>query len=407
MMYYIQVNKVNKGEIMTGLLIKLFVPNYTQTNDQKVRQRYGFLGGMVGIIVNIILFAVKFLTGLGVNSISLMADAFNNLSDVASSVVTIWGFVLSGRPADEKHPFGHGRLEYITGLIVAFMVILIGYEFIKSSFERILNPTAVLYSHIALIIIVISILFKGWLAYFNKKLASAIDSHALSASSFDSFSDMISTGCVGISLLASRWTNLPIDGYIGVLVAGIILYAGISLTKETISPLVGEASPGELARKVANKVLSYEGINNVHDLIIHNYGPGRYMASIHAEVSADSDIMELHELIDKVEREAAQELDILLTIHMDPINTNCKETNVLQQEMSSILQGMPEVLSFHDFRVVGKDEVRNLLFDIVVRPGMTETEERRITEKINSLVKEKHPDFNCVIGVDKEYAAME
>lgn len=392
---------------MTSLLIKWFVPNYKATADQSVRQRYGLLGGIVGIVVNIVLFAVKFLAGLSVNSISLMADAFNNLSDVASSVVTIWGFILSGRPADEKHPFGHGRLEYITGLIVSFMVILIGYEFIKSSFGRILNPVAVEYSHIALLIIVISILMKGWLAYFNKKLASAIDSHALSASSFDSFSDMISTGCVGISILASRWTNLPVDGYIGVLVAGIILYAGISLTKDTISPLVGEASPGELAQNIVKKVLSYNGINNVHDLIIHNYGPGRYMASIHAEVPADNDIMELHELIDKVEREVANELGILLTIHMDPVNTNCEETNALHEEVASILKGFPEVLSFHDFRIVGKDEVRNLLFDIVVKPGTAKPKEKHIAGQINSKVKEIHPQFNCIIDVDTEYVMLE
>lgn len=392
---------------MTGLLIKWFVPNYKETADQKVRQRYGLLGGIIGIIVNIALFAVKFLTGLSVNSISLMADAFNNLSDVASSVVTIWGFILSGRPANEKHPFGHGRMEYITGLIVSFMVILIGYEFIKSSFTRIANPAPVEYSHIALFIIVISILLKGWLGYFNRNLAKAVDSHALSASSFDSFSDMISTGCVGISLLASRWTDLPVDGYIGVLVAGIILYAGISLTRETISPLVGEASPGELARNISEKVLSYQGIHNVHDLIVHNYGPGRYMASIHAEVPADQDIMELHELIDKAEREVAQELDILLTIHMDPVNTNCDETNALHAEMAEILKGFPEVLSFHDFRIVGKDEVRNLLFDIVVKPGMAQSAEINITAEINSQVKKKHPQFNCIIGVDKEYSTAE
>lgn len=392
---------------MTNLLIKWFIPNHTFTSDQTVRQRYGLLGGIVGIIVNVILFAVKFVTGLAVNSISLLADAFNNLSDVASSIVTIWGFILAGRPADEKHPFGHGRLEYIAGLIVSFMVILIGYEFIKSSFGRILHPVAVEYNHIALVIIILSILMKGWLALFNRNLAQAIDSHALSASSFDSFSDMISTSCVGISLLASRWTNLPLDGYIGVLVAAIVLYAGVNLTRETISPLLGEASPGELSKEITNKVLSYDGIDNVHDLIIHNYGPARYMASIHAEVPADKDIMELHELIDKVEREVAKELNILLTIHMDPVNTNCEETNALNEEIGTLLKEIPAVISYHDFRVVGKAEVRNLLFDIVVKPGMPESEERKLAHEIDKKVKAKHPHFNCIIDVDKEYAPME
>lgn len=393
--------------ILSQFLIKAFVPNYHNTKDQNVRKRYGYLGGIIGIVVNLLLFAIKFIAGLTVNSIALMADAFNNLSDVASSVITIFGFVLAGKPADEEHPFGYGRIEYIAGLMVSFLVLLIGYEFIKTSIERILNPQALEFNLLALGIIIISILLKGWLGLFNKKLGLAIDSHALSASSFDSFSDMISTGCVAISLLASRWTNFPLDGFIGVIVAGIILYAGFSLTKETISPLLGDTSHTELARQIAEKVLSYEGIENVHDLVIHNYGPGRHMVSLHAEVPAERDIMDLHELIDMVEREVARHFNIVLTIHMDPVNKDTEENRIMREEMAEILKNFPSVISYHDLRFVGKGDVRNVLFDIVVKPGLGKDQEKTLRRDIRQAIQAIHPDYNCIVHVDREYTSLE
>jgi len=389
--------------VLTGLLIRTFVPNYQNAADSQVRKGYGLLGGTVGILVNLALFFFKLLASLTVGSIAMLADAFNNLSDVASSLVTIFGFVLADKPADEEHPFGHGRSEYIAGLIVSFLVILIGYEFFKSSLERILNPAPLQFSSLALIIIIIAILAKGWLAYFNRQLAQAINSQTLSATSFDSISDVISSSCVALSLLAARWTTFPLDGYIGLIVAGIILYAGISLTKETISPLLGETAPSELAAEITAKVRSYPGIINIHDLVVHNYGPGQYMASLHAEVPAKMDIMELHELIDLVERETARELNLALTIHMDPVNQDSEEYQKNKQEIGQITGRFTEIVSFHDLRIIGQGERENIIFDIVVKPGLGSEREAELVKQITSAVQKLHPHYGCIIGVDRQY----
>ncbi|MBZ4653710.1 MAG: czcD 2 [Peptococcaceae bacterium] len=392
--------------MLSQFLVKAFIRDYQKTQKPEVRSKYGYLGGVVGILANLLLFAVKLTTGLALNSIAFIGDAFNNLTDVASSLVTILGFRLAGKPADEEHPFGHGRLEYIAGLIVSFLVILVGYELIKSSLDRILHPVPVTFSLPAFLIIIFAILTKGWLSLFNRYLARAIDSQALSATSFDSLSDMISTGCIGLSLLASLWTSFPLDGYVGIIVSGIILYSGISLTKETISPLLGEVPEQELVENITKKVLSYEGITGVHDLIVHSYGPGRHMASIHAEVPSNRDIMELHELIDHVERQVSKELGIVLTIHMDPVNVDSEELMRMQEEVAQILQEFPQVQSFHDFRIVGKNEKENLIFDVVVKSGMSKEEEKELRKAITRKVQEKHPYFFCIITIDKDYTAQ-
>lgn len=388
-----------------NFLVRTFIKDYTNTGNPEIRKRYGYLGGTVGIAANILLFAVKFLSGLIVNSIAVMADSFNNLSDAASSIVTILGFYVAGKPPDEKHPFGYGRIEYIAGMIVSFLIILLGYEFFKSALSRILNPVPLRFYLPAFVILLVSILVKGWLARFNKQLGAAIGSHALEATALDSISDMISTACVALSLLASRWTDFPLDGYIGVIVAVIIFYSGIKSTRETISPLLGEESSAELIREIRETVLEYEGIKGVHDLIIHSYGPGRQMVSLHAEVSSDHDLMDLHELIDRVEREVAHKLNILLTIHMDPLNTSSGESVRLQEELRTVLNLFPQVLSFHDFRFVGRGDTLNLLFDIVVKPGMKESEKAELRRGINQKMREIHPGYTCVITVDQAYSA--
>ena len=389
--------------MVTAFLIRTFIPNYQETNNGEVRKRYGILGGVVGILVNLLLFTVKLLAGLSINSIAMLADAFNNLSDVASSIITIFGFILAGKPADQEHPFGHGRLEYVAGLIVSFLVILIGYEFFKSSLDRILHPNPVQFNTLAFTIISLAILAKGWLAYFNRHLAKAINSHALSATSFDSISDVISSSCVALSLLATRWTAFPLDGYIGLVVAGIILYAGISLTKDTISPLLGESAPAELVVEIVAKVRSYPGIINTHDLIIHNYGPGQYMVSLHAEVPATMDIMDMHELIDQVERETARDLNLVLTIHMDPVNQDSEEYQKNYQEITQILNQFTEIISFHDLRIIGQGEKGNIIFDIVVKPGLAPAREQALVAQIINCVNEIHPQYGCVIDVDRQY----
>jgi cation diffusion facilitator family transporter len=387
--------------MLSRLLVRRFIKDYERTELSEVRGKYGYLSGIVGIVANIVLFAVKLTTGLIINSIAFIGDAFNNLTDAASSLVTIVGFKLAGKPADEEHPFGHGRLEYIAGLIVSFLIILVGYELFKSSVDRIIHPVAVNFSWPAFLIIILAILTKSWLFLFNRFLAKAIDSKALLATSFDSLSDMVATGCIGVALIASLFTTFPLDGYVGIIVALIIFYSGISLTKETISPLLGEVPEQELIIKISRKILSYQKVLGIHDLIVHTYGPGQYMASIHVEISADQDIMEMHEYIDGIERRVAKELGILLTIHMDPLNTDSEEIRQMQEELSEILKEFPEVLSFHDLRIVGKGEKRNFLFDVVVQNGASKEAIKKLRQAITRKVQEKHPYSHCVLTFDQ------
>ena len=387
--------------MINEFLVKYFIANHDQTELQEVRSKYGYLSGAVGILANVVLFAVKLAAGLAINSIAFIGDALNNLTDAASSLVTILGFKLASKPADEEHPFGHGRLEYIAGLIVSFLVILVGYELLKSSFDRIINPVQVEFSLPALFIVLFAIALKGWLFFFNRFLANKIDSKALLASSVDSLSDMFATGCIGISLMASLFTSLPLDGYVGLIVSVLILYSGISLTKDTISPLLGEAPEQDLVTKISEIIQSYDRVVGIHDLIVHSYGPGQYMASIHVELPANSDIMEMHEYIDTIEREVSKELGILLTIHMDPVNVDSEEVMKMLEELTSILGDVPEVLSWHDFRIVGKGKRENLIFDVVVKHGTSKEEERRLRKTIIKKVQTIHPYYNCIITFDR------
>lgn len=387
--------------MLSQFLVQRFIKDPEKTKLHEVRGRYGYLSGSVGILANLILFTVKLTTGLIINSIAFIGDAFNNLSDAASSLVTILGFKLASKPADEEHPFGHGRLEYIAGLIVSFLVILVGYELLKSSLDRIIHPVLAHFSLPALLIVIFSIVTKGWLFLFNRFLSRAIDSQALLATSMDSLSDMIATGCIGISLLASLFTRFPFDGYVGLVVSAIILYSGITLTKDTISPLLGEVPEQELIVKISQKIRSYEGVVGIHDLIVHTYGPGRHMASIHVEILADQDIMQIHEYIDRIEGQVAQELGIILTIHMDPLNPNSEKIKKMHEELTQILKNFPEVLSFHDLRIVGQGERVNVIFDVVVKRGIGLEQEQILRKAIHQNVRDKHPFYNCVIKFDQ------
>ncbi|KUO59921.1 MAG: cation diffusion facilitator family transporter [Gracilibacter sp. BRH_c7a] len=387
--------------MLSQFLVKHFIKDYQRTDLSEVRGRYGYLSGIVGIIANTALFGIKLATGLMINSIALIGDALNNLTDAASSLVTIVGFKLASKPADEEHPFGHGRLEYIAGLIVSFLIILVGYELIKSSVDRIIYPVQVSFSWPVFLIILFAIFVKSWLFFLNRLLSKEINSKALLAVSFDSLSDMIATGCIGVSLIASLFTTFPLDGYVGIIVSLLILYSGISLTKETISPLLGEVPEQELIIRISEKILSYEKVVGIHDLIVHTYGPNKYMASIHVELPADQDIIEMHEYIDLIERQVAKELNILITIHMDPLNLDCQEIIKMQEELSQILSEFPPVLSFHDFRIVGKGERENLVFDVVVKHGTTRGEEKKLRSAITEKVQEKHPCYYCVITFDQ------
>lgn len=305
--------------MLSRFLVRNFIKNHTNIENHKVRESYGYLGGIVGIVINVTLFIVKFAIGFISNSISVTADGVHNLSDAISSIITIIGFKIASKPADKEHPFGHGRVEYISGLIVSFMVLLVGVEFIKSSYERITNPTTVVFQWIYFIIILLSILVKIWLSRFTNFIGKSIDSSALQASALECLGDVFTSGCVALSLILSKYTSFPIDGYIGLLISLFILYSGYSLTKETLDPLLGEAPDPKLVEKIMNEIKKYKYIVGAHDLIIHNYGPRKTLASIHAEVPYNLSLIDLHQTIDKAEKEIAKNLNIDIVIHADPV----------------------------------------------------------------------------------------
>jgi len=395
--------------MFSKFLVSKYIKNYQDINNRKVRDDYGYLGGLVGIILNLILFATKLIIGIISNSIAVTADAFNNLSDVASSVITILGFKLASKPPDKEHPFGHGRLEYISGLIVSFLVILVGFEFIKTSFDKIIHPSKVIFSLIPFILILISIGFKIWISGFNKTLGKAINSSALKASSTDALSDVFSSSCVAISLLLSIWIDFPLDGYIGILVSLVIIYAGYSLIRKTINPLLGEAPDTDLVKGLHEKLLSYDYITGAHDLVIHNYGPGRCMGSIHAEVPCDISIVKIHEIIDRAEKEISDEFSLYLVIHMDPINTTDEEVSASRLELLDVLKSFSIIKSIHDFRMVGEGAHKNLIFDVVIdfNPRFSEGDEIKLEEDINKELKKSYPYYKAVMTIDRDYLGVQ
>lgn len=391
--------------MISSFLISFFVKDRNNTGKTEVRDAYGYLGGIVGIVLNSALFAIKLMVGMLTKSIAVTADAFNNLSDAASSIITILGFKLASAPADKEHPFGHGRIEYLSGLVVSSMVLVVGCEFVKSSFERIFHPSKITFQIIPLILILISILAKVWLSRFNNFIGKAINSSALQASSFDALGDVFISSCTAVSLIISKFTQLPIDGYIGLLISVFILYTGYRLIKETLNPLLGEAPDPELVQEIITQLCSYDYISGVHDLVIHNYGPGRAMASIHAEVPCNVPIVKIHEVIDKAEKEISSMTKIYLVIHMDPINTDDEEVQIAKQEVLQIIKGYPLIKSIHDFRVVGEGEKKNLIFDIVV-DFSTKTPpelEEKIRMDLNKDIKDIHPQYNIIITMDRDF----
>ena len=388
--------------MFSNFLVKSFVKNYDNVSDVKVRGAYANLAGIVGIVTNLILFIIKLSVGLFSNSVSILADAFNNLSDAASSIITIIGFKMANKPADAEHPFGHGRIEYITAMIVSFMVMLVGLQFVKTSFQKIINPTLVTFELWPFILLLISIGFKFWLSKFNKSIGNKINSSTLKATATDAMGDVFTSTTVVISFLISKFTTLPIDGYIGIVVALAIVYSGFSLIKETLSPLLGEPPDPVLVSDITDMVMSYDNITGIHDLIVHNYGPGRIMASIHAEIPSNIDIMEIHHIIDTAEREISKKLNIYLVIHMDPICVDTDEIIEARNIVKDVLSKYEDVKSFHDFRVVGENSNKNLIFDIEVSPTCLANEiaSAKLLDNIEKDIKEKSPEYRCVITVD-------
>lgn len=387
---------------MTALLIKLFVRDSENTKGTSVRTAYGTLGSVTGIVVNLLLAAIKYFAGMISGSISVTADAINNLSDAGSSIVSLAGVKLSARPADKGHPYGHGRLEYISALAVSVLVFLMGFELLKSSIDKILNPVPVTFNWLALVILIVSIFAKLWLGIFNKKLGKKINSAPMMAVMKDCFSDCLATGVAALSIVVSAFSEIAIDGYLGIIVAGFILLAGFNISKETLGVLLGNPPEKEYVEMIENKILSYDHIVGVHDLIIHDYGPSRRFASAHAEVPANIDIMEAHDVIDLIERDIMNEMGLLISIHMDPIIVDDERINTLRQMTSDVVKEIDPELSIHDFRVVEGPTHTNLIFDILLTHTHKDSHEE-IINQINEKLSKIDERFFTVITIDHSF----
>ena len=388
---------------MVNLITKLFIKNSDAVSNPDVRTAYGNMSGAVGIFLNLCLFSAKLVSGILTASISVIADAFNNLSDAGSSLVTFLGFRLAGRPADKEHPFGHGRYEYLTGLVISFLILLVGIELLKSSVDKILTPEAVTSMNlISAIILGASILVKLWMFYFNKILSKKIDSSALRATATDSLTDSVATSIVLIGLIFSHYTGVNIDGYLGVGVAVFILIAGIRTFKESISPLLGTPPKQEFVDDIKRAVLSDEMIVGLHDLIVHDYGPGRCIISLHAEISDKEDLLKAHDKIDLIEKELENKFNCLATIHMDPIASDDEFTVSLMAKVVSVLKTISKDFSVHDFRVVQGETHTNVIFDLVVPYDCKEKNES-IRKKSAELIQDIDSKLVPVIYIEKPY----
>ena len=388
---------------MISLLEKILITRHDNLTAPEIRQRYGMLCGGAGIFFNLLLFCQKFIAGLISNSIAITADAFNNLSDAGSSIITLIGFKLAGQKADPDHPFGHGRIEYISGFLVSIFILFMGYELIKTSVLKIFHPEPLDFSVLVVVILVLSVLVKGYMALYNRKIGKQLDSAAMLATATDSLSDMVSTSVVLLATLISYFTPLSIDSYCGVLVGLLILYAGYNAAKDTLNPLMGTAPDKEFVQMVEDIVMSYQPVLGIHDLIVHNYGPGRLLISLHAEVPADGDLLAMHDTIDLIEHRLHRELNCSATIHMDPVCIHDELTQSLKQVVCSILKELDPVITMHDFRMVAGPTHTNLIFDIVVPFGFRYTDEE-LVHIISEKVHTYNETYFTVIEVDKNYS---
>lgn len=388
---------------MGNFLFKWFIKDYENTRDPKVRDDYGKLAGIVGIISNTILCTMKILIGLISGSISIVADGINNLADGASSIITLLGFKLASLPEDEEHPYGHARIEYIAGMAVSVMILIVGFELGKSSLEKIITPEPLEFSWTVVIVLLIAIAIKVWQAIFNISTGKKINSLALIATGTDSRNDVISTVVVLLGILIGHFFNVMVDGYFGLAVAVFILWSGVSLIKETISPLLGEAPDEELVSQIEAMAMAYDGAIGIHDLIVHNYGPGKVFASMHIEVDSSVDVMESHDLIDTIEKNLNDSLNILLTVHMDPVDINNPYREPLTHILKDALSGIPGTLGFHDLRIVPGTTHTNVIFDVVLSHEC-ELSQKEISDILKQKVSEFNSSFLCVIEYDMNYA---
>ena len=391
---------------MTSFLIRLFVRDYKNTASARVREGYGQFAGIMGIASNFLLFLIKIFVGTVFHSIAVTADAVNNLSDSGSSLVTLVGFKLAGKPADAEHPYGHARIEYISGLIVSFIIVFLGIQLIRSSVAKILQPTPAEFSWVLAAALVLSILIKFWQALFYSRIGGLIKSTTIKATAVDSRNDVLATAAVLAAATISHFSGFNLDGYMGVVVALFILASGVKLVMETSDPLLGTAPKTELVKSIYTKIHSYEGILGIHDLNVHSYGPGRHFASVHCEVSAGEDIMVSHDLIDNIERDFMEELGIHLVIHLDPVDIDDERTNALRAQVTSLVREISPRLNIHDFRVVWGVTHSNLIFDIEV-PFDFEQTDSQLEEIVIARIRALDSSYNAVITVDHDYVPRE
>ena len=387
---------------MLTFLARLFIPDHTNYTAPRVRESYGVLCGVMGIALNALLFAGKLAAGLFSGSIAVMADAFNNLADAGSSVMTMLGFKLAGRKPDPEHPFGHGRMEYISGLLVALMILLMAFELIKSSIQKIITPEPLDTSWWVIVLLAAAIAVKLYMAIYNRRIGGLISSSAMRATAADSLNDCISTGAVLLSTIIAMIWGVNLDAWCGLAVGIFVLYSGIRTVIDTTGDLMGKAPEPELVQRVQSIVMSGEGVLGVHDMVVHDYGPGRMMISLHAEVPADGDILAMHDMIDNIERRLRDEFNCVATIHMDPVSDD-EATQILHAATVKVLGALDSTLKIHDFRVVEGPTHTNLIFDVVV-PFDYRLTDSQLRESICAAISEKMPGCNVVLTVDKEYA---
>lgn len=385
---------------MTDLILRIFVRDHKNTEDPAVRDKCGRVAGAVGIVTNFLLFLMKIIVGTAFHSVSVTADAVNNLTDSGSSVVTLIGFKMASKPADEKHPFGHARIEYLSGVIVSFIVIFLGLQLGMSSIEKILTPEENALTPVALVVLVISILAKLWQCLFYRKVGRMIKSESVEATSKDSRNDVIATSVVLLGAVITMLTGVNLDGYMGAAVALFIVFSGVQLTISTADPLLGQAPEGELVQTITEKMLSYPGIIGMHDLAVHNYGVGRCFASAHCEVDAKNDILVSHDLIDNIERDFSRDLGIHMVIHLDPVIVGDARTDALHCKVQSLVTALYPTVTIHDFRVIWGVTHSNIVFDAAV-PFSVKDSDTVITQKLEAEIQKLDPDYRTVVTMDR------
>ena len=387
---------------MIGFLASRFIKDYQNTSDAAVRRAYGVLCGAVGIVINLLLFALKLFAGTLAGSVAITADAFNNLSDAGSSFVTLVGFQLAGQKPDSEHPFGHGRMEYVSGLAVSVLILLMGLELGKTSIEKILHPEPVDSSPLIFAILCASILVKLYMFLYNRRLGKKLASPAMEATAMDSLSDSVATAAVLIATLVGRFTGLEIDGWCGVLVAAFILWSGINAVRDTLDPLLGTPPTHEFVQRIRDLVMAHSTILGIHDLIVHDYGPGRVMISLHAEVPAHGDLLELHDIVDNIEMDLSRQLNCQAVIHMDPVVTDDGVTEETRRRVQTLIHCIDDAIDIHDFRMVAGPTHTNLIFDAVVPFGFRLTDQE-VEQKIRSAVRALDGNYYAVVNVERSY----